>query len=145
MAAVTSKMYGQFLRKALNKEVDWDSDTIKVMLCTALTIDQDGDVYLADVTKTEVASGNGYTTGGATLANKTITYAGGTNVIKLDADDAAWANSTITARYAVIYDDAPATNKPVLGYVDFGENKSSSTGTFTVAWNASGIATITVS
>ena len=142
--AVTAKMYGNFILKALNKEVDWDSDTIKVMLCSALTADQDGDVYLADVTKTEI-TGTGYTAGGATLASKTIGYTTATNVIKLDAADTEWTASTITARYVIIYDDTPASNKPVLGYVDFGENRSSTAGTFTVAWNASGIATITVS
>ena len=142
--AVTAKMYGNFILKALNKEVDWDSDTIKVMLCSALTIDQDGDIYLADVTKTEI-TGTGYTAGGATLASKTIGYTAGTNVIKLDAADLAWTTATITARYVIIYDDTPASNKPVLGYVDFGENRSSTAGTFTIAWNTSGIATITVS
>lgn len=142
--AVTAKMYGNFILKALNKEIDWDTDSIKVMLCTALTIDQDGDVYLADVTKTEVANGNGYTTGGKALANKSIGYTAGTNVIKIDADDVVWTSATITAAYAIIYDDTPATDKPVIGYVDFGESLVSTAGTFTIAWNAAGIATIAV-
>lgn len=142
--AVTAKMYGNFLLKTLNKEIDWDTDSIKVMLCTAFTADQDGDIYLADVAKTEVASGGGYTTGGKALENKTIGYTAGTNVIKLDADDVVWTSATITAAYAIIYDDTPATDKPIIGYVDFGESLVSSSGTFTVAWNTSGITTITV-
>lgn len=145
--AVSAKWYGQALLKALNKEIDWDTDTIKVMLCTSTyTPDQDSHIYKSSVTN-EVANGNGYTTGGATLANKTITYTGATNVIKLDADDVTWTTSTITARYAVVYDDAPATDatKPLLGYVDFGQDFSSSNGNFTITWDSAGLFTITAS
>lgn len=143
--AITGKMYGNALLKALNKEVDWDSDTIKVMLCTSsYTPNQDAHAYKSSVNN-EV-SGTGYTAGGATLGTKTITYTAGTNVIKLDAEDVSWTNSTITARYAVIYDDAGATDadKVLLGYVDFGEDKISSSGTFTIQWDAAGIFAITI-
>ena len=45
-----SKLYGNFLAKALNKEVDWDSDTIKVALLTsAYTPNQDTHDYYDDV------------------------------------------------------------------------------------------------
>lgn len=145
--AVTSKWYGNALLKALNKEIDWDTDTIKVMLCTSsYTPDQDTHIYKSSVNN-EVANGNGYTTGGATLANKTIGYTGATNVIKLDADDVTWSSSSITARYAVIYDDTPATDaaKPLLGYVDFGQDFTSSNGNFTITWDSGGIFTITAS
>ena len=141
-----SKLYGQFLSQALNKEIDWDTDTIKVALLTnAYTPDQDVHNYLDDVITHEV-SGTGYTAGGNTLANKTNNYNGATNVIVLDADDTTWSSSTITARYAVIYDATPATNanRPLIGYVDFGSDQSSSNGNFTITWDATGIVRITV-
>jgi hypothetical protein len=141
-----SKLYGQFLSQALNKEIDWDTDTIKVALLTnAYTPDQDAHNYLDDVVANEV-SGTGYTAGGNTLANKTNAYNSATNVITLDADDTTWSSSTITARYAVIYDATPATNatKPLIGYVDFGSDQSSSNGNFTITWDATGIVRITV-
>jgi len=141
-----SKLYGQFLSQALNKEIDWDTDTIKVALLTnAYTPDQDAHNYLDDVIANEV-SGTGYTAGGNTLANKTNAYNAGTNVIVLDADDTTWSSSTITARYAVVYDATPATNatKPLIGYVDFGSDQSSSNGNFTITWDATGIVRITV-
>lgn len=140
-----AKMYGNMLLKALNKEIDWDSETIKVMLCTSsYTPDQDTHIYKSSITN-EVASGDGYTTGGAALANKTIGYTAGTNVIKLDADDCVWTASSITARYAVFYDDSPATDatKPLLGYVDFEADKVSASGTFTITHDAAGIFTST--
>jgi hypothetical protein len=143
---MASKLYGQFLSQALNKEIDWDTDTIKVALLTnAYTPDQDAHNYLDDVVANEV-TGTGYTAGGATLANKTNSYNSSTNVITLDADDVTWSSSTITARYAVIYDATPATNatKPLIGYVDFGSDQSSSNGNFTITWDATGIVRITV-
>jgi hypothetical protein len=143
---MASKLYGQFLSQALNKEIDWDTDTIKVALLTnSYTPDQDAHNYLDDVVTYEV-SGTGYTAGGNTLANKTNTYNSGTNVIVLDADDTTWSSSTITARYAVVYDASPATNatRPLIGYVDFGSDQSSSNGNFTITWDATGIVRITV-
>lgn len=143
---MASKMFGQFLAKALNKEVDWDSDTIKVALVSSsYTPNQDTHDYWDDVVANEV-SGTGYTSGGATLAGKTITYDSASNVVVLDANDVVWASSTITARYAVIYDDSGASNaqKVLIGYVDFGTDQSSTNGNFTVTWDSTGIIRLTV-
>lgn len=141
----TTKTYGSLITKAFNKEIDWDSDTIKVALVTSsYTPNQDTHDYWDDVSANE-ASGTGYTAGGATLGSKTVAYTAGTNVTTFDAADVSWTTSTITARYAVIYDDTPATaaTKPLIGYVDFGSDQSSSAGTFSIVWNASGIFTTT--
>lgn len=143
---MASKAYGQFLAKALNKEIDWDTDDIRVSLHTATYVpNQDTHDYFDDVAATEV-TGTGYTAGGVALATKTLTYDAATNVIVLDAADVSWASSTITARYAVIYDNSGATaaTKPLLGYVDFGADQSSTNGTFAVTWDATGIFRITV-
>jgi hypothetical protein len=138
---MASKLYGQFLQKALNKEVDFDSDTIKVALLTSsYSPNQDTHDYYDDVNTYEVSQG------GVTLASKTSTYDSANNVIILDAADVTWSSSTITARYAVVYDDSPATNgtKPLIGYVDFGSDQSSTNGNFTITWDATGIVRITV-
>lgn len=139
-----AKLYGQLMAKAFNKEVDFDSDTVKVMLTTSsYTPNQDTHVYKSDITN-EV-SGTGYTAGGQALASKTVTYDSATNTVILDAADTVWSASTITARYAVIYDDAGASDatKVLLGYVDFGSDQSSTSGNFTLTWDATGIIRIT--
>lgn len=141
----TTKTYGSVIAKAFNKEIDFDSDTIKVALLTSsYTPNQDTHDYFDDVSANEV-TGTGYTAGGATLANKSVTYTSGTNVTKFDADDVSWTSSTITARYAVIYDASPASNatRPLIAYVDFGSDQSSSSGTFSIVWDAAGIFTTT--
>lgn len=143
--AVTGKLYGKVFTALWNKEIDWDTDTIKVALTTATyTPDQDAHDYFNDVTN-EV-SGTGYSAGGATLANKTVTYTGATNKFVLDADDAAWTTSTITARTAVVYDASPGSDatRPLICYQQSDTDVSTTAGTFTVQWNASGIVEITV-
>lgn len=142
--AVTALLYGPFLQSLANKEIDLDSDTIKVMLCTsAYTPNQDTHRYKSSVTN-EV-TGTGYTATGATLGSVAVTYTAGTNTLMFDAADTSWTTSTITARYAVIYDATPATDatRPLIAYVDFGADVSSTAATFTITWDAAGIFTIT--
>lgn len=144
--AVTGKLYGKVFTALWNKEIDFDSDTIKVMLTTSTyTPDQDVHDYKDDVTN-EV-SGTGYTAGGAALASKTVTYTGATNKHVLDAADVTWPTSTITARNAVVYDASPATDatRPLICYQASDADIVSSGGDFTIQWNASGIVEITVS
>lgn len=144
--AVTAFVYGKVFSAAFNKEIDLLDDTIKVALTTSsYTPDQDAHDYFNDVTN-EV-SGTGYSAGGATLANDTFTYTAGSNLWTYDADDTSWATSTITARYAVIYDATPGADstRPLILYQNFGGDFTSTGGTFTIAWNASGIFTITIS
>lgn len=142
--ALTAKLYGPFLQSLANKEVDLDSDTLKVMLCTSsYSPNQDTHRYKSDVTN-EV-TGTGYTAGGQTLTGVTVTYNATTNTLMLDANDPVWTGSTITARFLVIYDDTPSTaaTKPLICYWDFGEDQISSSGNFTATISGSGLATIT--
>lgn len=143
--AVTAFVYGKFLTSLGNKEIDLDSDTLKVMLTTSsYTPDQDTHQYKSDVTN-EV-TGTGYTAGGQALSSVNVTYTASTNTYRLDADDPSWATSTITARRAVFYDDTPAASaaKPLIAYWDFGADVSSSGGPFTLTIDAAGIFTATV-
>jgi hypothetical protein len=119
-------------------------DTYKVMLCTAATFNA-ANTTLAGITKTEVSNANGYTTGGATLANVAVTTVT-TNDAKFDADDVTWSatGSGITASYAILYNDTDADDPPVA-FIDFGTSESAGAGTdFLIVWNASGIFTWTV-
>lgn len=125
------------------RRVDVLSDTLKVMLCTSsYTPSQTTHVYKSDITN-EV-SGTGYTAGGATLGSVTCTKSSLVCSV-LDAADTSWTTATITARYAVIYKDTGSSaTSPVLGYVDFGADATSTAGTFTITWDATGILVYTV-
>lgn len=138
--AVSAKAFGLVQQSVWNKEIDWDSDTIKVMLCTSsYTPNQDTHRYKSDVTN-EV-TGTGYTAGGATLTSPTFTYTAGTNGMMLDAADTSWSSSTITARYAVVYDSTPGSDatRPIIAYSDFGADVSTTSGTFSIVWDSTGI------
>ena len=143
--AVTAFVFGQFLDHLAQKRIDLDTDTIKVALATsAFTPAQDTMDFFNDVTN-EV-TGTGYTAGGATLSSVTWAYTAGTNTWKFDAADVSWPSSTITARYAVIYVETAGASStdPLIAYVDFGADVSTTAGTFSVVWDAAGIFTITV-
>jgi hypothetical protein len=126
--------------KAFSGEVNLSSGTVKVMLCTdAYTPNQDTHSYKSSVTG-EVANGNGYTTGGFTLANKSLTTDTANNRMVFDADDPEWTSATITARWAVFYVDTgnPATS-PLIAYQDFGGNISCSGSSFKLTIPTEGI------
>lgn len=104
-----------------NKEIDYDTDSIKLALFdSSLVIDQNADQYFdaAPYTSNQVPNGSGYTTGGVALASKTATVSSLKFVMSSAA--ALWTALTANFRYAVMYSDSPASNKPLLGYVDLG-------------------------
>lgn len=144
--AVTALLYGNSQLQLANKEVDWLDDDIRVALVGAgYTPNQDIHDYWNDVIANEI-TGSGYTANGIALTSKTAVYTGGTNTTTFDAADVSWPSSTITARYAVIYNRTPSTDgtRPLIALVDFGADVSTTGGTFTITWNASGIFTATV-
>lgn len=141
--AVTSKVYASFYQSIFNKEIDLDTDTLKAMLCTSsYTPNQGTHRYKSDVTNE--SSGTGYTAGGATLGSVTVTKSGLT--VTLDAADTSWPTSTVTGRYLVIYDATPGSDatRPLICYIDFGADISTTSGTFQAVWNSSGILSVTV-
>ena len=143
--SVTAYWYGLAFTSLGNKEVDFDDDNIKVMLATnSYTPDQDTHNYKDDVTNE--ASGDGYTAGGTVLANPAMAYATATNVWNFDADNVTWSNSSITARYAIgYYNTGTDSTSPLIWYVDFGQDETSSSGDFTISWHGDGIVKVTVS
>jgi len=130
-------IYNRFFANLMNKEVDLEADTIRVALLTSsYTINKDHNTW-SDVSANEV-SGTGYTAGGATLANKSVTQDDTNDQATFDADNVTWSSSTITARYAVLYDDT-LTNDDLLAIFDFGSDQSSSNGDFTLQFSSDGI------
>ena len=143
--AVTAFWYAKAFINAFSQAqpMDWDTNTIKCMLTTnSYTPNQDTHEDKADVTN-EV-SGTGYSSGGATLSTKAL--ANTNNVVKFSSDNVSWATSTITARRAVFYDATGGgadASRPLLWWIDFGADVSSTGGTFQITMDSAGWATIT--
>jgi hypothetical protein len=76
----------------------------------------------------EVANSGSYTAGGGTLTNITPTSSGTTAF--LDFADISFTSATITARGALIYNSSKSNR--AVAVLDFGSDKISTTGTFTV-------------
>ncbi len=77
----------------------------------------------------EVGNSGSYAAGGGTLTNVTPTTSGTTALT--DFNDLAFTSATITARGALIY-NSTASGDPTVAVLDFGADKTSTTGTFTI-------------
>jgi hypothetical protein len=141
--AVTISLYDH-TAKLFAEGSNASGDTYKVKLYASATFTA-SDTTLAGITGTEATTGTGYTAGGQALANVAVTTVT-TNDAKFDADDLTWTASggSITASYAVIYNDTDA-NDPPLAFINFDGSQSAGDGTdFKIVWNANGIFTFTV-
>lgn len=126
--AVTAKIYPMGLVAAYDGDVSVGDHIIKCALLTSSYSPSYVDQNWLVVDDYEI-SAPGYTAGGALLSDITLTLKAGTDTFRFWASECLWSDSTITARYAVIYD---STSGYLLSYVDFGEDKSSVGGTFKV-------------
>jgi hypothetical protein len=135
--AITQAMCTSFKDELLEGVHDFRSsggDTFKLALYTSsATLDATTTAYSAT---NEVGNSGSYSAGGGTLTNISPTTSGTTAFT--DFDDLSFTSATITARGALIYNTTPAhtfTN-PSVAVLDFGSDKSSSAGTFTIQFPA---------
>lgn len=117
-------------------------DTFKLALYTSsATLDANTTAYTSS---NEVSSsGTNYTAGGSALTNLGVT-ASNTNATAgtgfTDFSDLTFANATITARGALIYNTTPSANgtanttltNAAVCVLDFGADKTSTAGDFTI-------------
>lgn len=127
-------MCSSFKAELLGGIHDLDTDTIKIALFTsAATLSAATTAY----STSNEASGTNYTAGGNTLTGAAISLDGTTAIV--DFADTTWADSTITARQALIYNASKANR--AIAVIDFGSDKTSTDGDFTVSFPAPAAAT----
>lgn len=126
----------------MNGTYDLEADTVKCALMTtshAFNADNDG---WASVSANEIA-GTGYSAGGETLANGTVSVDDTDDEGVWDADDEAWTGASFTAYHAVIYDDTPSSPAdPLICSIDFSGAQTVTSGTFTIQFATEGIINI---
>jgi hypothetical protein len=114
-----------FKTQLLSGQHDLSSDVLKIALYSSLAeLGPQTTAYSA----TAEVTGTGYSAGGATLSGAAISISNG--VAFVDFSDVSWANSSITARGALIY-NASKSNKSVM-VLNFGIDRASSGSTFQV-------------
>lgn len=142
MAITASGLFGLTIEKMFNNTaaIDLEAEDNKVAMITdSATPDFTLHDFWADLSANEV-SGTGYTAGGVAYTSTELTISGG--VLTYDAADVSWATSTITSAMAAVgYADSVASD-PLIFLSDFVTAASTTAGTFTIQWNASGIFTL---
>jgi hypothetical protein len=149
MAAGNVTVYAHAKLEIADASINLGSDAIFcALLGSGYTPAVNTDTTWANVSANEV-TGTGYTSGGNKLTSQSATLSGGT--VTFTAGNVSWANSTISARYAVLVRSANGSTVQstdlLIAYVDLnspsGPNISTTNGTFQISWNASGIFTLT--
>ena len=128
--AITQAMCTSFKKELLEATHDFTaaSNVFKLALYTSsATLDASTTAYTA----TNEVSGTGYTAKGEFLTSVTPTSSGTTALT--DFNDLTFSTATITARGALIYNEA-ATGDPSVCVLDFGSDKTSTAGDFTISF-----------
>jgi hypothetical protein len=134
--AITQAMATSFKVGLLDGVFDFGTGTsqvFKIALYTAAaSLDSTTTAYTSS---NEVSSsGTGYTAGGNTLVVSQVPTSTGTTAF-LDFADTTWSAASITARGALIY-LANGTTNPAVCVLDFGSDKTSTNGDFTIIFPA---------
>ena len=134
--AITQAMCTSFKQQLLEAVHDFRAagDTFKIALYTSsAALDAATTAYTVTA---EVGNSGTYSAGGLTLSSVNPTTSGTTAFC--DFTDASATSATITARGAMIYNTTPThtyTN-PSCIILDFGSDKTSTSGTFSVVFPA---------
>ena len=131
--AITQAVCTSFKQEILVEGHDFTAttgDTFKIALySSSATLSASTTAYSAT---NEVSNSGTYTSGGGSLTAVTPTTSG--TAALCDFADASFTSATITARGALIYNSS-ASDKAVV-VLDFGGDKTSTSGTFTIAFPA---------
>ena len=131
--AITQAMCSSFKKEILEAKHNFlnsGGNTFKIALYTSSA--SLGAATTAYTTSNEV-SGTNYTAKGNTLTRVDPSLDGTTAIT--DFADTTWSSSTITARGALIFIEDTSGDTSVL-VLNFGSDKSSSSGDFTIAFPA---------
>lgn len=120
MANTTS--YFKFYDKGIKNLVTAENlltDDIKVILLSSSYTPNTATHEFYDVSITnELITANGYTAGGQSLTTKSLTASGTAGEYIFSSDDPVWTVVTgnLTAFYWAMYNNTPASSKPLIGY-----------------------------
>ena len=135
MAITTSAICNSFKKELLEAKHDFTQttgDKYKLALYTnSATLGKSTTSFTTD---NQVANTGQYTTGGGALAVGSQQTSVATDTAIVDFGDRSFTGVTLTARGALIYNTS--NNNSAVAVLDFGGDKSASSGTFTVQFPA---------
>lgn len=151
MARGDFTLFNEFGVSLAEKKIDLETDTFKLALITNGVTPTANDATPqwgagsgVDYDGNEVGTGGGYVTGGLACANPSAVRSGAVTTFDLDDPATISQNGSgfTNAYWGILYSDT-ATNKDAVGFLDLGGPVSEQAGPITIAFNASGVATIT--
>ena len=137
--AITQALANAFKKQLLEGDHNFKSsggDKFKIALYTSsATLNSTTTAYSAT---NEVSNSGQYTAGGGALVNggTSIGSGSGKGVAIVDFADRSFTGVTLTARGALIYNTSSATTNAAVAVLDFGGDKTATSGTFTVQFPA---------
>ncbi len=131
MAFTGNFMCTSFKVEILKAVHNFTNSTGNTFRCAMYTNSASFTAATTAYTATNEVTGTAYVAKGNALVNVTPTSTSTTAFT--DFSDTTWSSSTITARGAMIYNDS-ATGDPSVVILDFGSDKSSSSGDFTIVF-----------
>jgi hypothetical protein len=131
--AITQAMCTSFKVALLDGEMDFSSDTSQTFKIALYTSSATLGAATTAYSTTNEVTGTGYTAGGNTLTIAANPASSGTTAF-LDFTDTTWTTATITARGALIYKSGGGD--PAVAVLDFGSDKTSTAGNFTIQFPA---------
>lgn len=139
--AVVTKIYPNYLNDMLTAVAGWTTQTVNCALFSASTFTTTDTAYTTS--GTEVASANGYTTGGGAVGTRTLSTA--TTTIQLAKITGAFGGgsagtTTWTATgagFSAVAAKLYVVSGHPIAHVDFGGTQTASGGgTFVITWDA---------
>lgn len=132
--AISQAMCTSFKVGILDGDFDFGTGTTQVFKIALYTSSASLDATTTAYTTSNEVVGTGYTAGGNTLTVSQVPTSTSTTAW-LDFADSTWSSATITARGALIY-LANGTTNPAVCVLDFGSDKTSTNGDFTIIFPA---------
>jgi hypothetical protein len=132
---INQAVCASFKKQLLEGDHDIDNDTINLALYTSsVTLNGNTTAYSAT---NEVGASGTYAAGGITLTSPTIglTATSATaSTAFVDFANASFTSATISAQAALIYNRSSSATNAAIAVLDFGAVKTSTNGTFTIAF-----------
>jgi len=133
--AINQAVCASFKQQLLAGDHDIDNDTLKLALYTdSATLNGNTTAFS---TSNEVGNSGTYSSGGGTLTSPTIglTKTSATaSTAFVDFANVSFTSATISAQAALIYNTSAANTNAAIAVLDFGSVKTSTNGTFTIAF-----------
>ena len=128
--AITQAMCTSFKVGILDGDFDFGTGTTQTFKIALYTSSATLSAATTAYTTSNEVSGTGYSAGGQALTISQVPTSSGTTAF-IDFSDVTWTTATITARGALIY-LANGTTNPAVAVLDFGGDKTSTAGNFTI-------------